>query len=56
MLFAVMLFGISRDWRHWTYADLQFTQYTARFAAMPKGAALVIPENPPGWSMRLVKR
>jgi hypothetical protein len=53
--FALMPFGVVRDWRHPPRADLHFAEYVEKFRQAPQGTALVIPINPPGWSMRLVK-
>jgi hypothetical protein len=55
-LLCLMLIGIMRDWRHPAFEDAHFEQYARRLESSPKGTALVIPQNPRGWSMRLVKR
>lgn len=52
---ALMPFGVVRDWRVPPMVDLHFAEYAQKFQQAPSGTVLVIPLNPPGWSMRLVK-
>jgi hypothetical protein len=51
-----MCLGIIRDWRHPAFKNMHFAEYAARFEAAPAGAVVTIPENPAGWTVRLVKR
>ena len=53
---ALMLIGIVRDWRIPPRADLHFAAYVNAFEASPPGTVVTIPENPQGWTIRLVKR
>jgi hypothetical protein len=55
VLLCVMCFGIIRDWRIPPFKDLHFAEYARNFEAAPPGTAVVFPENPEGWNMRLVK-
>jgi hypothetical protein len=52
---VLMPFGVVRDWRFPPRVDLHFGEYAEKLRQAPRGAVLVIPLNPPGWSMRLVK-
>jgi hypothetical protein len=52
---VLMFFGVVRDWRLPPAVDLHFGEYAEKFRQAPRGTVLVIPLNPPGWSMRLVK-
>ncbi|HWE00168.1 MAG TPA: hypothetical protein VG345_14050 [Bryobacteraceae bacterium] len=55
-LLFLMFFGIVRNWRYPALPDMHFETYAQRLETSPKGTGLVIPQNPPGWSMLLVKR
>ena len=55
-LLLLTLFGFVRDWRHPSYKDLQFARYAQHLATSYAGETIVIPLNPPGWDMRLVKQ
>jgi hypothetical protein len=55
-LLLLMCLGMVRDWRHPAFNDMHFAEYAARFEAAPAGTAFTIPENPAGWTVRLVKR
>jgi hypothetical protein len=54
-LLIVMCLAMVRDWRHQAFADLHFTEDAKRFEAAPPGTVVTIPENPAGWTIRLVK-
>jgi hypothetical protein len=56
LLLFCMLFGFIRDWRHPAYADLNLAYYAEEVKAAKPGEIIVIPQNPPGWELRLVKR
>jgi hypothetical protein len=53
---ALMSVGIVRDWRYPPFVNLHFGVYARRYSDLPKGSALTIPLNPPGWTMTLTKR
>lgn len=53
--FVVLPFGVARDWHLQAPVDLHFEEYSQEFNQAPVGTVLVIPVNPPGQSMRLVK-
>jgi hypothetical protein len=55
MALLVMVLGIILDWRHPPFIDFQFREHARQFETAPKGAEVIIPINPPGWSMRLIK-
>jgi hypothetical protein len=54
-LLLFMCFGIVRDLRHPALNDLHFELATIRLEAAEKGSNVIIPLNPPGWNMMLVK-
>jgi hypothetical protein len=56
LLLFCMLFGFIRDWRHRAYPDPHLAYYAQQLKAAKPGEIIVIPENPPGWELRLVKR
>jgi hypothetical protein len=53
---CTMCFGAALNWRHPGLQDLHFAEYARSFEAAPPGTVMVIPENPEGWKIRLVKR
>jgi hypothetical protein len=55
-LLCIMCFGVALRWRHTAFRDMHFADYARKFDDAPAGTAVVIPENPEGWSLRLVKR
>ncbi len=55
LFLGVMLFSIVLDWREPAVPPSHFNQYVESFQAAPPGSAMVIQENPPGWTIRLVK-
>lgn len=56
LLTICVVLGVIRDWRYSSFADIRFETYAARLATVKRGDVLVIPETPPGWTLRLVKR
>jgi len=52
----LMCFGVIRDWELPALTNLHFAEETNRFAAASAGSAVVIPENPQGWTIELKKR
>ena len=55
-LLVVMLIGFVRDWRIPPRKDVHFAAYADEFEASAPGTVMLIPENPEGWTIRLVKR
>jgi hypothetical protein len=53
-LFVLMPVGLVRDFRYPALGDL--TSQYVRLAEAPAGTAIVLPINPSGWNMRLIKR
>jgi hypothetical protein len=56
LLLFIMVLGDAMNWRNPRYADLRWAECAKKFDAAPAGTVMAIPENPPGWEMRLVKR
>jgi hypothetical protein len=56
MLLCMMAFGIAMNWKNPSLEDLHFAEYAKAFEAAPAGTVMIIPENGPGWTIRLVKR
>jgi hypothetical protein len=56
VLLFLMCFGIIRDLRQPPFVDEHFTIYAHRVEAASPGTEIIIPENPRGWKMQLVKR
>ena len=55
ILLCVMSFGVVMDWRNPSIKDLHWKEYARAFEAAPPGMVMIIPENEPGWTIRLVK-
>ena len=55
-LLVLMLTGFVRDWRIPSSRDADFASYAKVLKASSPGTVLIIPENPDGWTIRLVKR
>ena len=55
VLLCALCFGVAGRWRRTPLQDFHFAESVARFESAPAGATVVIPLNPDGWSMRLVK-
>jgi hypothetical protein len=56
ILLCAMCFGVVRCWKQRALAELHYSEYVEAFEDAPIGTVAVIPENPQGWSLRLVKR
>lgn len=56
LLMPVMLIGFMRDWRYSSFPDLHFARYAEKVLASKQGETVVIPETPPGWTLRLVAK
>jgi hypothetical protein len=56
VLLFLMCFGIVRDWELPALANLHFAEEAKRFEAAPPGTAVVIPENPQGWTLVLKRK
>ena len=52
---CAMCFGVVRDWKQPALRDLDFGESAKSFEAAPQGTVVVLPENPQGWNIRLVK-
>jgi hypothetical protein len=55
-LLVVMFFCIALDWREPAVETSHYKEYLRSFEAARPGTVMVIPENPEGWEIRLVKR
>ncbi|MGO9336866.1 MAG: hypothetical protein ACLPY1_05085 [Terracidiphilus sp.] len=56
VLLCIMCIGVVRDWKHPAFKDVQFAEYAKRFDTAQVGSTVTIPENPDGWTARLIKR
>jgi hypothetical protein len=56
LLLPLVLVGVMRDWRYSAYPDVNFGYYARRISGTQRGEAIIIPETPPGWSLKLVKK
>ncbi len=54
-LLFLMIFGVARDFRYAAFADLHYAAYARQTAAATPKSIIVIPENPHGWTLELVK-
>ncbi len=52
---CAMCLGAALNWRQPVLNDLHFAEDAMRFEAAPPGTVMMFPENPAGWTMRLVK-
>ncbi|UBF28439.1 hypothetical protein K9N68_11525 [Kovacikia minuta CCNUW1] len=52
---AVMAIGIGLDWSHTALTDFSFPKYANQFEQATQGTRIIIPINPPGWAMELIK-
>jgi hypothetical protein len=55
VLLCAMCFGVVRDWKQPALRDLGFGESARSFQAAPPGTIVDLPENPRGWTIRLVK-
>ena len=53
---ALLAIGVPLSFRYEPFVDLQFATYAAEIEKAAPATWVVIPINPPGWSMTLVKR
>jgi hypothetical protein len=56
VLLCAACFGAAVTWIHPALKDLHFTDYARRFESAPPGTVMIIPENPKGFQMQLVKQ
>ncbi len=52
---ALMLVGIIMDFSFPPLSDQHLNVYAEQFSQLPKNQSLIIPINPPGWNMKLLK-
>jgi hypothetical protein len=55
LFLCTMSLGVVLNWRHPALKDFRFAEYAKAFEAAPPGTVVVIPENPDGWVIRLIK-
>jgi hypothetical protein len=55
-LLLCMCVGIRRDWRYPAFEDMHFREYASQFRTAPSGTKILIPINPPPWTMKLTKK
>lgn len=56
MLLLGMSIGIAVDFAHKPFIDYDFGTYAENFQGMSRGEKILIPINPPGWTMSLTKK
>jgi hypothetical protein len=56
LLLCLMLVGVLRDWKDPAFEDMHFASYVGKLQGSSKGTVVVIPENPAGWDVQLVRR
>ena len=56
LLAATLLVGIPGDWRYTPYTNFQPEYYAKVLERAAPGSRVVIPINPPGWDLVLIKR
>jgi hypothetical protein len=56
LLLVLMSIGIVRDWKYTPFIDYHFRQYARWFRVAPPGTVVIIPINPGGWKMQLIKQ
>ncbi len=56
VLFFAMCFGVAFHWRYASFPESHFAEYAKQFEAAPPGTGMTIPQDPPGWTLELVKR
>ena len=50
---ATLIVGIAFDFRHPALVDYQYNANIQFFESLPSGQKVIIPINPPGWTMEL---
>ena len=56
VLVLCLAVGTRRDWSYPAFTDMHFRRYARQFQLLPLGTRMVIPINPPPWTMRLIKK
>jgi hypothetical protein len=56
LLLATLLVGVPSDWRYQRYTDYDPAHYARVLDSTPAGGRVVIPINPPGWHIKLIKK
>lgn len=52
----LMVIGIVRDYKAPAFVDLKFADHAAHLSEVPMGTVVMIPQNPDGWRLKLIKR
>lgn len=55
-LLCLLCFGIALNWERPAFQDFHYAAEAERVEAAPAGTTVMIPINPEGWQMRLIKR
>jgi hypothetical protein len=55
VLLLVFCFGVLLRWQAPAFQNMHFADYARRFESAPPGTVMVIPENPSGWKLQLIK-
>ncbi len=55
IMLCILSVSVPFRWRRWVMPDMHYAKYAALFEAAPAGTVFTIPENPDGWSIRLIR-
>lgn len=56
LFMCAMGLGIVLNWELPPFKDFHYADFARSFESAPAGTVMIIPENPNGWSLKLVKR
>jgi hypothetical protein len=56
LLGVLLIVGIPLDWHYDPFVDMRYGEHVELFEAADAGTRIMLPLNPVGWSMVLVKR
>ncbi len=55
LLLCALCLGFAARWEYPAFRDTNFAEYARSFDSAPAGTVAIIPENPDGWNLRLMK-
>jgi hypothetical protein len=56
ILFVLAMgFGVALNWELPPFKDFHYADFARSFESAPAGTVMTIPENPSGWSLKLIK-
>lgn len=56
MLSLILFVGVRADWRHFAQPKHDYESFARELDSAPRGTVLETPIEPPGWTVKLVKR